>query len=124
MAAWERADADGLVAMMREDVRWAMPPAPLWFEGRSAIAKLFEAFPIGWNGDLRFVATAANRQPAMATYIRSPGSSAFKLAVLTVLRIEGGRIVELANFAPDLLRGFGLPELLDEEQSRVQEEPA
>jgi RNA polymerase sigma-70 factor (ECF subfamily) len=110
MAAWERADAPALVAMMREDVRWAMPPAPLWFDGSTAIAKLFVAFPIGWNGQLRFVATAANRQPAMATYIRPPGGSAFELAALTVLRIEEGVIVELTNFAPDLLHGFGLSE--------------
>jgi RNA polymerase sigma-70 factor (ECF subfamily) len=108
MAAWERADAAALVAMMREDVRWAMPPAPLWFDGRDAIAKLFEAFPIGWNGELRVVATAANRQPAMVSYIRPSGGSAFELAALTVLRIEDLRIVELTNFAPELLRGFGL----------------
>ena len=110
MAAWERADAAALVAMMLEDVRWAMPPAPLWFDGRDAIAKLFAAFPIGWNGALRFVASAANRQPAMATYIRPRGGSAFELAALTVLRIHEGRIAELTNFAPDLLRGFGLPQ--------------
>ena len=109
MAAWEGADAAALVAMMREDVRWAMPPAPLWFRGRDAIAKLFDAFPIGWNGEFRLVATSANRQPAMATYIRPRGGSAFELAVLTVLRIEEGGIAELTNFAPALLRGFGLP---------------
>jgi RNA polymerase sigma-70 factor (ECF subfamily) len=113
MAAWERADADALVAMMREDVRWAMPPAPLWFDGRDAIAKLFDAFPIGWNGDLRVVATAANRQPAMASYIQPHGGSSHALAALTVLRIEDARIVELTNFAPELLRRFGLPATID-----------
>jgi RNA polymerase sigma-70 factor, ECF subfamily len=102
MAAWERADADALVAMMRDDVRWAMPPAPLWFDGRGAIAKLFDAFPIGWNGDPRVLATAANRQPAMASYIRPHGGSTHALAALTVIRMEEGRIVELTNFAAPL----------------------
>jgi RNA polymerase sigma-70 factor (ECF subfamily) len=74
---------------------------------------LFGAFPIGWNGDLRVVATAANRQPAMATYIEPHGGSTHALAALTVLRIEDGRIVELTNFAPDLLHGFGLPATID-----------
>jgi RNA polymerase sigma-70 factor (ECF subfamily) len=113
MAAWDRADADALVTMMREDVRWAMPPAPLWFDGRDAIAKLFHAFPIGWNGDLRVVATAANRQPAMASYIQPPGGSTHALAALTVLRIEDAWIVELTNFSPELLRRFGLPTTID-----------
>jgi hypothetical protein len=85
---------------------------------RDAIAKLFDAFPIGWNGELRVVATAANRQPAMATHIRPPGGSAFELAALTVMRVEGGRIVELTNFAPALLRGFGLPQRLDHQDGR------
>jgi RNA polymerase sigma-70 factor, ECF subfamily len=115
MAAWERADARALVEMMREDVRWAMPPAPLWFDGRAAVAKLFEAFPIGWNGELRVVEAAANRQPAMATYIRPPGKSVFELAALTVLRVEEGRIVELTNFAPELLGRFGLPPRIDDD---------
>jgi hypothetical protein len=60
MEAWNRADASALVSMMREDARWMMPPYPLWFEGRAAIAKLFDAFPIGWQGELRVVPTAAN----------------------------------------------------------------
>jgi RNA polymerase sigma-70 factor (ECF subfamily) len=113
MAAWERADTAALVSMMREDVRWAMPPAPLWFDGRGAIAKLLDAFPIGWNGEVRVLPTAANRQPAMATYIRRPGEPTFDLAALTVLRVEGGRIVELTNFGPELLGGFGLADRLD-----------
>ena len=41
------------------------------------------AFPIGWQGELRVVPTAANRQPAMATYIRPPGASDFRLAALS-----------------------------------------
>ena len=114
MAAWERADPEAIVAMMREDVRWAMPPAPLWFDGRDAIAKLLQAFPIGWNGDIQVVGTGANRQPAMATYVRRPGESTYELAGLTVLRVEDGRIVELTNFAPELLSGFDLPLHLDQ----------
>jgi RNA polymerase sigma-70 factor (ECF subfamily) len=112
MAAWERQDVAAVVGLMRDDVRWAMPPAPLWFDGRDAIAMLLRAFPIGSNGEFRVVATAANRQPAMASYIRPPGASAFGLAGLTVLRVEQGQIVELTNFAPDLLRGFELPDQL------------
>src|SRR5262249_31765951 len=32
-AAWERHDASQLVALLRKDVRLAMPPHPTWYEG-------------------------------------------------------------------------------------------
>src|SRR6266542_5753069 len=71
MDAWEAADADRMTALLREDARWAMPPAPLWFEGRAAIERLYQLFPIDFHGrSYRMVATAANRQPAAAAYVR------------------------------------------------------
>ena len=41
MAAWEHGDAGELTRMLRDDVRWAMPPAALWFEGRAMVERLF-----------------------------------------------------------------------------------
>src|SRR5262249_37159317 len=46
MDAWERADTAALASLLREDARWAMPPAPLWFDGRAAIERLYTLFPI------------------------------------------------------------------------------
>jgi RNA polymerase sigma-70 factor, ECF subfamily len=112
MDAWDRADAPAIVGMMREEVRWVMPPYPLWFVGREAIAKLFQAFPIGWQGELRVIATAANRQPAMASYVRAPGRSSFRLAGLTVLSVRDGMIDELATWGAGLPRRSGLPDAL------------
>ena len=109
MAAWEQPDTNALVALLREDVRWAMPPAPLWFHGRAAVARLFQAFPPGRLGAFRMMATAANRQPAAAAYIRAPGAAAFRLVSLTVLEIEGGAIAAMTTFNPALLRPFQLP---------------
>lgn len=93
----------------------AMPPAPLWFDGRASIAKLFELFPIDWQGEFRMVATSANRQPAAAAYLRKHGETTFGLAALLVLRIEAGAIVEIMTFAPELVHGFDLPAVLTDE---------
>jgi RNA polymerase sigma-70 factor (ECF subfamily) len=112
MDAWEGKDAQALTALLAEDARWAMPPAPLWFEGRAAIARLFELFPIERLGDIRMVAAGANRQPAAAAYIRRHGDSVYRLAGLTVLRVEGGEIAELTTFSPELLSAFRLPPTL------------
>jgi RNA polymerase sigma-70 factor (ECF subfamily) len=114
MDAWERADTDQLTTLLCEEARWAMPPAPLWFDGRAAIARLFELFPIDWRGRaFRLLPTAANRQPAAAAYLRQPGESVFHLTARHVLRIEAGLIAEITTFAPELCHGFALPPTLD-----------
>jgi RNA polymerase sigma-70 factor, ECF subfamily len=108
MEAWERKDAQALTALLRDDARWSMPPAPLWFDGRAAIGRLFELFPIERLGDVRMVATMANRQPAAAAYLRRHGESIYRLTGLTVLRVEGGEIAEVATFSPALVSAFHL----------------
>jgi len=111
--AWERDDAGALTALLREDARWAMPPARLWFDGRAAIARLLALFPIGWQGrDFRLVPTGANRQPAAASYLRARGEPAYRLTGVHVLRVEGDRIAEITTFSVELCRAFGLPDTL------------
>jgi RNA polymerase sigma-70 factor (ECF subfamily) len=112
MDAWEQADTKLLIQLLRDDARMAMPPAPLWFDGRASIAQLFELFPIDWQGDFRLVATSANRQPAAAAYLRKHGEATFGLSALLVLRIEAGAIAEIMTFAPSLVHGFDLPAVL------------
>ena len=41
VALWEQADIPGLVALLREDAWFTMPPTPGWFQGRVAIATFF-----------------------------------------------------------------------------------
>jgi RNA polymerase sigma-70 factor (ECF subfamily) len=109
MGAWERADAAALIAILRDDARLAMPPAPLWFDGRTAIAMLFRLFPMNFHGDVRMVPTTANRQPAAVAYLRPHGESAYRLVGLNVLRMENGEIAEITTFSAALLHGFDLP---------------
>jgi RNA polymerase sigma-70 factor, ECF subfamily len=109
MDALEEGDSVALTALLREDAQWAMPPARLWFDGRAAIAQMFDAFPIGWQGDFQMRHSAANRQPAAACYLRLHGQVVFRLVSLFVLRIEAGLIADVIVFQPDLFRAFGLP---------------
>ena len=84
----------------------------MWFDGRPVIIRLFELYPIGWQGDFRMVPTAANRQPAAAAYLRLIGESAYRLVAINVLRIEQSTIAEVTTFAPSLCRAFDLPDPL------------
>jgi RNA polymerase sigma-70 factor (ECF subfamily) len=116
MDAHERADAAALAKLLSEDVRMTMPPLPFWFAGRDAV-EAFAAHAFGpgsplHEGQWRSVPTRANRQPAVAGYIRLPGDSEYRAQVLNVLRIENGKIVEITVFEPHLLAAFGLPLVL------------
>jgi RNA polymerase sigma-70 factor (ECF subfamily) len=113
VAAHERADADALAELLREDVFLAMPPHPTWYAGRKAI---MVAMRQGFDPDfgrLRTLVAAANMQPAAAHYLRAPGESAYRPLALDVLRLEAGRVAEIDSFVfPDLFPAFGLPPTL------------
>jgi RNA polymerase sigma-70 factor (ECF subfamily) len=109
----EQADADALAALLLEDARLTMPPIPTWFLGREAIVGLISGSFVPEFGHLRSVATAANRQPAVAWYLQRPGESEHRALTIDVLRVENGRIAELTAFVfPHLFPAFGLPPTL------------
>jgi RNA polymerase sigma-70 factor (ECF subfamily) len=107
--ATERGDAAGLAAMLREDARFSMPPEPGVWRGRDAIVEGWVEGGFGTPefGDIRCLVTVANRQPAVANYVRKPGDSAYRAFALDVLRIEGGEITDIVTFP--VHPAFGLP---------------
>jgi RNA polymerase sigma-70 factor (ECF subfamily) len=114
MDATDRADVAALTALLREEARLTMPPFPTWFQGRADIATAFEfstdpSSP-SYLGQLRTVATAANRQPAVAAYVRRRGDSMFRALGIDVLRLEGDLVAEITRFIrADIFAAFGLP---------------
>jgi RNA polymerase sigma-70 factor (ECF subfamily) len=110
--AFEQHDDRRLVALLREDVRMAMPPHPTWYEGRAAVAAFLAgvAFRPG-SGPHRFVPTRANRQPAFGVY-RGDGPDARPFAI-NVVQIESGLVADMHFFRyPELFPAFGLPDTL------------
>jgi RNA polymerase sigma-70 factor, ECF subfamily len=110
MEAWERHDSTRLVALLRDDVRLAMPPHPTWYDGREAVAAFLSdvAFRPGQEAH-RFVPMRANRQPAFAVY-RGEGADARPFAI-HVVRVESGLVTDMHFFLyPELFPAFGLPE--------------
>lgn len=100
-------DGQALAALLAEDLRVEFPPLPLWVEGRQAYLD-----GIRHNadaGDYRLTETMANHQPAVAVYLRSPGSQRFRLRAVQVLRVVGDRVVAIIDFhAPSVLDSFSL----------------
>jgi RNA polymerase sigma-70 factor (ECF subfamily) len=113
-AAFESGDIPGVVALLSDDAVLTMPPAPVVYEGRDAIARFLGTVPAGGALDrFTLVPTRANGQPAFACYLRdvhTPIAHAYGLMVLT---LAGDRIVAITGF-PDtsVFRAFGLPRTL------------
>jgi RNA polymerase sigma-70 factor (ECF subfamily) len=117
MDATDRADVVALTALLREEVRLTMPPYPTWFQGREEIATAFalstDPSSPTYLGQFRTLATAANRQLAVAAYVRRPGDSEYRALGVDVLRLEGDLVVEITRFVnADLFAAFGLPPTL------------
>src|SRR5262249_56367660 len=74
----ERADARGLATVLHEDVRFTMPPQPGVWQGRDHVVQSWIDGGFGTDafGSLRCLTTRANRQPAVADYVKSPGDPA------------------------------------------------
>ena len=97
--AWERADAEALSELLREDARFHMPPFPCWYAGREAITTMVANFlfdarqPDAW----KLKPLGANGQPG-ALLSRRDENGQYTPFGLMVLTLGDGEIVEIAAF--------------------------
>ena len=110
----ERADAEGLAALMHEDVRFSMPPTPGVWTGRSTVVQgwIDGGFGSEAFGSMRCVVTRANGQPAVAGYVRKPGDAAYEPLAIDVLRVQDGVVTEIVTFGGAVFEHFNLPATL------------
>ncbi|MER9251921.1 RNA polymerase subunit sigma-70 [Mesorhizobium sp. M0074] len=112
MQAWQAANLDGLIELLREDAIYTMPPWREWYQGREAIRGFFETV---WPrfGGFRTLATRANAQPAVGVYSRSHDGPEWRAHSLHVFDAAEGGIASLTIFigplGPSLFPAFGLP---------------
>jgi RNA polymerase sigma-70 factor (ECF subfamily) len=114
IAAFEAYDIDELVKMFTDDAIWEMPPFDGWYQGPASIVTLTRVHcPADGPGDMRFVQTTANGQPAAALYMlnRETGKhEAFQLHVLDIKPEGVSHVVAFLDTA--LFEKFGLPAAL------------
>jgi RNA polymerase sigma-70 factor (ECF subfamily) len=107
--AWNRADVDGIVAMLSEDASFSMPPLAVCYRGHADIAIFIseQVFENPWQ----FSALRVSGQPAMVGYRRDPDSGRYPFGALNIFTFDGGRISAMTAFLdPAVLAPFGLPE--------------
>ena len=105
-------DIGALATMLRDDVRFAMPPTPGLYVGRDAVIGNWIEDGFESMTGLRVVPTSANRQPALAAYLWNEGEGAYLPLTIDVLRITGGAVNEIFILHADQFPRFGLPERL------------
>jgi RNA polymerase sigma-70 factor (ECF subfamily) len=106
VAVFEHDDMDGLVSLLQEDAMLRMPPQPSLFGGLQ-IAQFFrDAVARGDLSRIKHTATWANGRPAVTINVEAPDGRLVPHGI-SVLRIEGGRIVGIDAFLkPALLTRF------------------
>ncbi|MBE1573497.1 RNA polymerase subunit sigma-70 [Amycolatopsis roodepoortensis] len=99
--AHERNDLDGLISLLRDDLRFAMLPDP------GTVTRTAGDAVDGWisgglfqhgHDDWRGIPTTVNRMPAAALYLRAPGTPDYRLFAIAALRVVDGKIAELTGF--------------------------
>jgi RNA polymerase sigma-70 factor (ECF subfamily) len=113
--AYLTGDVDSLVALLTDDVRIAMPPLPIEYEGRELAARFHTAVTFRQGRTYHAVPTRANGQPALAAYLADPDGGPSHAIGLFVLTLAGDRISAITRFHQSVLPGFGLPRVLPPE---------
>ncbi|MHA3701980.1 RNA polymerase subunit sigma-70 [Jatrophihabitans sp. YIM 134969] len=110
----ERADLDGLAALLHPDARFSMPPEPGTWSGKDAVVTCWAEGGFGADafGTVSCVPTRANGHPAVAVYVRVPGASEFVALTLEGLRFRDGAVSDVVNFDRSVIAHFGLPATL------------
>ncbi|TQL78138.1 RNA polymerase ECF family sigma subunit [Stackebrandtia endophytica] len=111
--ALSEGDADGLVALLTEDVTWSMPPLPHWYRGLAAVTDFAVTVPLTGCGSWRYRITRANGQPAAAFYLWDEAAGTHLAWSITVLTLRDDRIRDLTSFlGRQHFPSFGLPDAI------------
>jgi RNA polymerase sigma-70 factor (TIGR02960 family) len=108
--AFEASDVGAIVALLSEDVHFAMPP--LEYDGRELAGRFLMAVTLQQRRRNRVVATRANGQPALGLYVRDPGGRVFHAMGLLVVTLAGDEVCAITRFDNSVLPRFGLPRTL------------
>jgi RNA polymerase sigma-70 factor (ECF subfamily) len=109
---FERYDIPSLVALLRDDVKFSMPPYDVWLQGPDQVAAWLLGMGIGCKGS-RLIATAANGCGAFGSY-RMTRPGLHEPFSIQIIELSGGRISGIHNYLDtSLFAAFGLPPKLE-----------
>lgn len=112
--AMENADVAGIVALLKADAVFTMPPSHTWYQGPESIWELFANQLFGGQavGRWHLVPAQANLQPSLGLYRLDEARRIYRPYALQVITVspDSGLISEIVSFSdPALFPRFGLP---------------
>ena len=111
VAAFERADVEGLARLLAAEVVLEMPPMWNWYVGPVLYSRFMARVFAARGRDWRTVPTSANGQPAMVAYDRC--GDHYQLHTLQVFTVERGAVVRTTVYQdPHVFAVFDLPRIL------------
>jgi RNA polymerase sigma-70 factor (ECF subfamily) len=113
--AWESADVEGLVALLKDDASFSMPPIPVWYCGREAIRWLTgrTVFAGAPSRRWRLLPTRASGRLAFGLYKLDEGDGTFHAYGIQVVSFRDGQVADITTcINPTLTASFGLPSLV------------
>ncbi|CAN5780313.1 sigma-70 family RNA polymerase sigma factor [soil metagenome] len=113
--AWEMADIDELVTLLKEDATFSMPPIPTWYQGRKTIGNLVAKTIFRGNaqGRWRLQPTWANGQVAFGLYRVGETAGVYHPYGIQVVKFEYMMIADITTFrVPALFPKFELSTIL------------
>jgi RNA polymerase sigma-70 factor (ECF subfamily) len=127
LEAFAEYDIDRIVALLRYDAVFDMPPLPLWVKGADEAGRFMLGTGSACRGS-KLIALTANGAPAFASYKPDPDGGDWSPWSLTILETsddgEGAVVAGVHNFLqpflPDLFPSFGLPDRLDEDAPVIE----
>jgi len=110
IAAFENYDIEKLVELFTADAVWEMPPFDGWYQGPENIVLLSKTHcPAEGPGDMRFIITTANGQPAAALYMINREIGVHEPFQMHVLAVTPDGISHVVAFHMTSFEKFGLP---------------
>lgn len=110
IAAFETYDIDKLVELFTADAVWEMPPFDGWYQGPENIVLLSKTHcPAEAAGDMRFIRTTANGQPAAALYMINRETGVHEPFQMHVMAVSPDGISHVVAFHMTTFEKFGLP---------------
>jgi len=116
LRAWESADVDEIVALLREDTTFAMPPMPFWLKGQTSIrAFISTANPPMERLEAAGVCCKLKLMGGLVSpwYQKDDIHQSYQFYAIQILTIDKGRISDITTFMEhSLFRFFNLPSKL------------